>query len=35
LRYLSAALHPILYSTLSDEEKTLVLSGNLKRLLTK
>jgi predicted TIM-barrel fold metal-dependent hydrolase len=35
LRYLTAALHPILYSSLSDDDKTLVLGGNLKRLLTK
>jgi len=35
LRYLSAALGPVLASTLSDEHKALVLSGNLGRLLTK
>lgn len=35
LRYLSAALAPVLTSTLSDEHKTAVLGGNLKRLLTK
>ncbi|MDQ3815351.1 MAG: amidohydrolase family protein [Armatimonadota bacterium] len=35
LRYLSAALGPVLASTLSDEHKALVLGGNLKRLLTK
>lgn len=34
LRYLSAALHPIVYSSLSDEDKGLILGGNLKRLLT-
>ena len=35
LRYLSAALHPIIYSPLSEDEKALILGGNLKRLLTK
>ena len=35
LRYLAPALHPVIYSTLSDDEKALVLGGNLKRLLTK
>ena len=35
LRYLSAALGPVLTSTLSDEDKALVLGGNLRRLLTK
>jgi predicted TIM-barrel fold metal-dependent hydrolase len=35
LRYLSAALGPVLASTLSDDDKALVLGGNLKRLLTK
>lgn len=34
LRYLSAALGPVLTSTLSDEHKGLVLGGNLRRLLT-
>lgn len=34
LRYLSTALNPIIYSSLSEAEKTSVLSGNLKRLLT-
>ena len=34
LRYLSSALHPIIYSALSDEEKGLILGGNLKQLLT-
>jgi predicted TIM-barrel fold metal-dependent hydrolase len=35
LRYLSAALGPVLTSTLSDEHKALVLGGNLRRLLSK
>ena len=35
LRYLSAALGPVLASTLSDDHKALVLGGNLRRLLTK
>ena len=35
LRYLSAAIGPILASSLSEEEKALVLGGNLKQLLTK
>ncbi|HEX8463000.1 MAG TPA: amidohydrolase family protein, partial [Abditibacterium sp.] len=35
LRYLSAALGPVLASTLSPDQKTAVLGGNLKRLLTK
>lgn len=35
LRYLSVALAPVLTSSLSDEHKTAVLGGNLKRLLTK
>lgn len=35
LRYLSAAIGPILAPSLSEEEKALVLGGNLKRLLTK
>ena len=35
LRYLSAALAPVLTSTLSDDEKAAVLGGNLKNLLTK
>lgn len=35
LRYLSAALGPVLTSTLSDEHKGLVLGGNLRRLMTK
>ena len=34
LRYLSAALGPILTSGLSDEHKALVLGGNLRRLLS-
>jgi hypothetical protein len=34
LRYLAAALNPITYSALSETDKALVLSGNLKRLLT-
>jgi predicted TIM-barrel fold metal-dependent hydrolase len=35
LRYLSSALAPVLASTLSDEDKALILGGNLRRLLTK
>ncbi len=35
LRYLSSALGPILASGLSNEQKALVLGGNLQRLLTK
>ena len=35
LRFLATALHPIIYSSLSEAEKALVLGGNLKRLLTK
>lgn len=35
LRYLSSALGPVLASGLSGEQKTAVLGGNLKRLLTK
>lgn len=35
LRYLSAAIGPILASSLSDEDKALVLGGNLKQLLAK
>ena len=35
LRYLTTPLHPIVYAPLSDEEKGLILGGNLKRLLTK
>jgi predicted TIM-barrel fold metal-dependent hydrolase len=35
LRYLSTALAPVLSADLSDEDKALVLGGNLKRLLTK
>jgi len=35
LRYLSAALAPILTSTLSDDDKAAILGGNLKTLLTK
>lgn len=35
LRYLSAALGPVLASTLSPDQKAAVLGGNLKRLLTK
>ena len=35
LRYFSAALGPVVTSTLSDEHKANVLGGNLKRLLTK
>ena len=35
LRYLSAALGPVLASSLSEDDKALVLGGNLKRLLTK
>jgi hypothetical protein len=35
LRYLSTALAPVLSAALSDEDKTLILGGNLKRLLTK
>lgn len=35
LRYLSSALGPVLASSLSEEHKTLVLGGNLRRLLTK
>ncbi|HVF85682.1 MAG TPA: amidohydrolase family protein [Abditibacteriaceae bacterium] len=35
LRYLSSAIGPILASALSDDEKALVLGGNLKQLLTK
>ena len=35
LRYLSAALAPVLTSALSDDHKTAVLGGNLKRILTK
>lgn len=35
LRYLSAALGPILASTLSAEQKALILGGNLQRLLSK
>ena len=34
LRYLSAALAPILTSTLSDDDKAAILGGNLKNLLT-
>lgn len=34
LRYLSASLNTIIYSTLTEAEKTLILSGNLKRLLS-
>lgn len=34
LRYLSAAIGPILASSLSEDEKALVLGGNLKQLLT-
>lgn len=35
LRYFSAALGPVVTSTLSDEHKANVLGGNLKRLLTR
>jgi predicted TIM-barrel fold metal-dependent hydrolase len=35
LRYLAAALGPVITSSLNDEEKALVLGGNVKRLLTK
>ena len=35
LRYLSAAIGPILASSLSEEEKALVLGGNLKQLLSR
>lgn len=35
LRYLSAALGPVLASGLSNEQKAAVLGGNLKRLVTK
>lgn len=35
LRYGSASLNPVLSSGLSDEDKALVLGGNLRRLLTK
>ncbi len=35
LRYLSSAIGPILASALSDDEKALVLGGNLKQLLSK
>ena len=35
LRYFSAALGPVVTSSLSDEHKANVLGGNLKRLLTK
>jgi hypothetical protein len=34
LRYLSAALAPILTSTLSDDDKGAILGGNIKILLT-
>ena len=34
LRYLAASMNPIVYSSLDEAEKALVLSGNLKRLLT-
>ncbi len=35
LRYLSAALGPVLASALTPDQKTAVLGGNLKRILTK
>lgn len=35
LRYLSAALGPVVTAKISEEEKALVLGGNLKRLLAK
>ena len=35
LRYLSSALGPVLVSALTDEQKALVLGGNLHRLLSK
>ena len=35
LRYLSAALGPVMTSPLSDEDKALILGGNLRRILAK
>ncbi len=35
LRYLSAALGPVMTSSLSDEDKALILGGNLRRILAK
>lgn len=35
LRYLSSALNPVLAASLSDDDRALVLGGNLRRLLTK